>query len=395
MSHRTASPTFEELYGEVDYVGTSLWRLGVAERDLADALHDVYVVVLRDLPSYENRGLPPRAWLLNIARKIASTYRRSALRKPLAQEEGDMDMTATTATAEDTAAARELLNYLLGALETDLREVYLMHHVDQLTAAEIAQALGLPEGTVKTRLRQAKSEVDEAAQRLKAKERHRAGTAVVPLIGALGLETAPALPAEVRERVLARLKASPEYARYQRQRGKWAVPRLPIGRVLRAGALLAAGFVLGALTRPFDKPAPASARPPAVPGAVAAGTSAPAEPAPPAPTSAALSTASAAATASAAPAASAAQGGIAAERSMLSKAQDALAAGHTSEAMAALEEYQNRFLKPRLGGEFEATMILALARTGRVPEARARLEQFERSHPQSAALEKLRAEVSH
>lgn len=58
-------------------VQLSLLRLGVTAADVDDVCTEVFVVALRRLPTYRgDSGIS--TWLLGIARKLASDYRRSA-----------------------------------------------------------------------------------------------------------------------------------------------------------------------------------------------------------------------------------------------------------------------------------------------------------------------------
>ena len=49
-----------------------------------------------------------------------------------------------------------LLERLIAALPSDLRDVVVLSTVEELTSGEISQALGIPEGSVRTRMLRAK-----------------------------------------------------------------------------------------------------------------------------------------------------------------------------------------------------------------------------------------------
>src|SRR5436305_8624868 len=61
---------------EVSFVWRSLRRLGVAEADLEDVTHDLFIAVQRRLPELDP-ARPVRPWLFGFAYRIASDYRRS------------------------------------------------------------------------------------------------------------------------------------------------------------------------------------------------------------------------------------------------------------------------------------------------------------------------------
>ncbi len=54
--------------------------------------------------------------------------------------------------------AAAILDQLLAAMDLDLRAVFVLDEIEQLSRSEIAQALGIPEGTVASRLRRARQD---------------------------------------------------------------------------------------------------------------------------------------------------------------------------------------------------------------------------------------------
>jgi RNA polymerase sigma-70 factor (ECF subfamily) len=56
---------------------------------------------------------------------------------------------------EDALVDREVLRQAMAKLSSDHREVVVLHELDGLTYEEVAQILGVPVGTVKSRLHHA------------------------------------------------------------------------------------------------------------------------------------------------------------------------------------------------------------------------------------------------
>jgi DNA-directed RNA polymerase specialized sigma24 family protein len=78
-------PPFDVLYREWHaFVRSALGRMGVAARDVDDAAQDVFCVVLRDLPAYEERGRLV-GWLATIVANVAAEHRRREGRLCLAR----------------------------------------------------------------------------------------------------------------------------------------------------------------------------------------------------------------------------------------------------------------------------------------------------------------------
>jgi RNA polymerase sigma factor (sigma-70 family) len=98
-----------------------------------------------------------RIWLFSILHNLAVSRFRRARRRGLrvALEDAPASALATLPAQEDVVRRRELLR-ALGQLSEDQRSVLLLVSVEDLTYAEVAQVLGLPLGTVMSRLARAR-----------------------------------------------------------------------------------------------------------------------------------------------------------------------------------------------------------------------------------------------
>ena len=142
----------------------SLQRLGVRSADLDDICHDVFIVVQRKLPEFDRRG-KVQTWLLGICVRVAANYRRRAYIR-LEQSAGDLhaDGVVPIAAPEGARPDREVQRRrLLTRAEAALsrmspvkRTVFVMFELEGLSCVEIAEELGLPVGTVYSRLHAAR-----------------------------------------------------------------------------------------------------------------------------------------------------------------------------------------------------------------------------------------------
>jgi RNA polymerase sigma-70 factor (ECF subfamily) len=152
-------PDFRSIFdAEFSYVWTSLRRLGVADRDLEDVTHDVFVEVFRNLHRYDP-ARPVRPWLFAFAFRFASDYRRLVRHRVEIYDEPVG--TSTDPAADDVIAARELRALIAKALDSvDLvrRGVFILHEIDGQPMAEIAETLGIPLNTAYSRLRVGREE---------------------------------------------------------------------------------------------------------------------------------------------------------------------------------------------------------------------------------------------
>ena len=154
------TPGFRAIYEEhYRTVWRTLRRLRVAESEIVDATQDVFVVVHRRLDEFEGRS-QLRTWIIGICRRVASDYRR----RPRAQREVItgaseierlVDTKSAAAVGEQTQRA-ELARALLDRLPEEQREVFILFELEQLSGEEIAAELGIPVGTVRSRLRRAR-----------------------------------------------------------------------------------------------------------------------------------------------------------------------------------------------------------------------------------------------
>ena len=127
--------------------------------DAEDATQETFLRFLkhrRRWPEIRDR----RAWLARTAWRVALDRRR---RDPEVGLEEALDavsrLRARGATAEEIAVhaeMRALLGHLIAALPRDLRDVLALSTAEEMTSVEISKVLGIPQGSVRTRLMRAR-----------------------------------------------------------------------------------------------------------------------------------------------------------------------------------------------------------------------------------------------
>ena len=103
-----------------------------------------------------------RAFLASVVWRLAID-RRSA-RQPVAEEESSRQLADSRPTPESAAAEddeRELLRELIAELPEDLSDTLRLSALEELNSREIGELMGVPEGTVRTRLMRARAELRE------------------------------------------------------------------------------------------------------------------------------------------------------------------------------------------------------------------------------------------
>jgi RNA polymerase sigma-70 factor, ECF subfamily len=156
MAESVAPAEFERVYDEhFAFVWRTLRLLGVAEAALEDATQDVFVVVSHKLPTFAGRS-SLRTWIFAIVQHTASNHRRSHRRKqkplvPLTDAFAGHEPTPQ-AHVEALDAARAIERHC-ETLDTERRALFVLALIEEVPAAEIARALGVPTNTVYSRVR--------------------------------------------------------------------------------------------------------------------------------------------------------------------------------------------------------------------------------------------------
>ena len=157
------------------YVWRLLRRLGLSDADADDAAQQAFLVASRRLDDIEPGS--ERAFLYKAAVHTAYKHRRSQQRR--GEEELDrLTLHATDPGPEeliDRRRAREMLDAIVGTMALELRVVFVLYEIDGLSMTEIAEVVGIPLGTVASRLRRARADFESRVARVDAKRKTRGG----------------------------------------------------------------------------------------------------------------------------------------------------------------------------------------------------------------------------
>ena len=119
----------------------------------ADAADVVQEACLRALSFFDGfRGPEARAWLLQIVRNTCYTW----LRRNRAAATEALDETALGVRAGSTATERMILSQAIGALPAEFREALVLREMEGLSYKDIAHVVGVPIGTVMSRIARAR-----------------------------------------------------------------------------------------------------------------------------------------------------------------------------------------------------------------------------------------------
>ena len=160
-----------EAYGDLvtryqGLVAGVAWRYGSRREDVEDAVSEVMIKAYRNLHQYRP-DYPFSTWLYRLAVNHVLDLARRAKK-----ERGRVEMPEQLADAAPSAGqgmeAKERAELLRGALrEIDprYRQVIFLVYVEGMRVDDAARSLGLPEGTVKTRLMRGREAIRRILER--------------------------------------------------------------------------------------------------------------------------------------------------------------------------------------------------------------------------------------
>ena len=149
-----------------------------------DLTQDIFLKVFKSLDTFDRRA-NFQTWLISVSRNLCIDHYRS-VRKERETIDRDVDANELTPVSHDPSpvAALEqrdrvvLLRQAMSALPETLRTAVLMRDIQELSYQEIADALRLPEGTVKSRINRGRTELARQVRRLRGDEFSTAGPLV-------------------------------------------------------------------------------------------------------------------------------------------------------------------------------------------------------------------------
>jgi RNA polymerase sigma-70 factor (ECF subfamily) len=158
------------------FVWRLLRRLGIGVGDADDAAQQVFLAAAGRLGAVEVGR--ERAFLYGVTLNVGARARRSLGRRREEPLEAAGERQAHGPNAEqllEQREARALLDRLLDEMPEDLRVVFVLFELEELSTPQIAALLQVPVGTATSRLRRAREDFEERAARAEARRRFSGG----------------------------------------------------------------------------------------------------------------------------------------------------------------------------------------------------------------------------
>jgi RNA polymerase sigma-70 factor (ECF subfamily) len=149
-----------------------LRRTGLGPADAEDASQDVFWVLAQRFDDVPERA--QRSFLVSTALRVASDRKQSKWHRSVSAGL-DLEARPSEAPLPDEAVelrrASALFDEALETLDEFERAVFVLTELEQMTRAEVAEVLSIPEGTVASRLKRARQSLEISVRRLRARPR--------------------------------------------------------------------------------------------------------------------------------------------------------------------------------------------------------------------------------
>lgn len=167
------------------FVANFLARLGVIRTELDDVVQEVFMVAHRR-GGFRPGPARPTTWLADIALKVNANrvrkQRRARVEARGETVERAADERASPAEALDHRRSVDRVQQALDALDDDRRSIFILFELEGESCESIASGLGIPVGTVYSRLHTARRKFRKAHDRLLARERPRGPRGAVAVV---------------------------------------------------------------------------------------------------------------------------------------------------------------------------------------------------------------------
>jgi RNA polymerase sigma-70 factor (ECF subfamily) len=164
LAKRAAAGDGKAFHMLVDRHGQRLYRMAISlvgnASDAEDVLQEAFAGAYRNLKTFEGRSTF-KTWLTRILITQAAKWRRDRRRGPMKAIDS-MPEPASTRMDQGEAVGRKIDLYAaLKLLSDEHREILVLREFEGLAYEEIAETLGVPRGTVESRLHRARNELKE------------------------------------------------------------------------------------------------------------------------------------------------------------------------------------------------------------------------------------------
>jgi RNA polymerase sigma-70 factor (ECF subfamily) len=164
-----------DLFGQKIY--SVAYHFTLKREDAEELAQEIFLKIFENLHRFDG-GFPLAAWIVSLSRNLCiDRYRRRKREKSFRFVTDDAVSPMLTSSDDPAADAlkkerTKILFSALAEIPEDLAEILVLRDLDGLAYEEIGRALALPDGTVKSRLFRARTEV---AKKVRERQESRTG----------------------------------------------------------------------------------------------------------------------------------------------------------------------------------------------------------------------------
>lgn len=133
-------------------------RMTGNDADAADATQEALIAIVRGLPRFDQRA-SFGTWAYRVATNACLDELRRRGRRPRPEADAALTMPATAGDPADVVTARIDVDAALATLPVEFRAAVVLRDLCALDYAEIAEVLGIPAGTVRSRIARGRAQI--------------------------------------------------------------------------------------------------------------------------------------------------------------------------------------------------------------------------------------------
>lgn len=195
MNNEELEKIYNEAYGPVYWTAYQLLK---NEADSEDIVQETFVSLIESYDTIKDKT-KVTAWLKkNAANKCLNRLTRS--RTDAVEDEFFEDVEAMPedflpdTIAESEESRRVVMDIIGSALSDDVRRTLVLYYFDEMTTKEIAEAQGIPQGTVLWRLNFAKKKIKKEVEKYENKTNSKLYSMALPFLSKLFIAEAQQVP---------------------------------------------------------------------------------------------------------------------------------------------------------------------------------------------------------
>ena len=212
MTEKELEKIYNEAYRAVYWTAMQILK---NEADAEDVVQDTFVSFME---SYSN--LEDTSKAVALLKKIAANKSLDRIKLSRTDDADDELLESVEAVPEDFLpdsiiesedARRIVMDIINNALSDDIRRTLILFYFDEMSTKEIAEALGVPEGTVRRRLNFARNKIKKEVEKYEKENNTKLfGMATLPFLSKLFMKEAEQVPFKAMSASLTTLSASAE-----------------------------------------------------------------------------------------------------------------------------------------------------------------------------------------